>query len=116
MTETTEGSFEGWVLLEIMGHRKLGGYFKEQTIADVSFIRLDVISVEGKTIATQFYNPSSIYCITPTTQEIAVHYGVNNQPVPVARWELPESKPPDKTELVWYDESVKEEDDDDIPV
>lgn len=91
ISQKTEGSFEGWVLLEVMGHRKLGGYLQEQTIAGASFIRLDVIGSEGRAIATQFYNPASIYCITPTTQEIATHFGVNHQPAPVARWELPVS-------------------------
>ena len=85
----SEGNFEGYVILEIMGHRKLGGYIKEQTIASTNFIRLDTFNEEGEVAATQFYNPSSIYCITPTTKEIAIAYGLRNQPAPVQNWELP---------------------------
>lgn len=91
MTEKTEGSFEGWVILELMGHRKLGGYLKEEAIAGSSFIRIDVINVKGESVATQLYNPTAVYCITPTTQELAVQFSVTHQPAPVTRWELPSS-------------------------
>lgn len=106
----SSGSFEGFVILEIMGHRKLGGYIKEQTIANMSYIRLDTFNEVGEVAATQFYNPSSIYCITPTTKEIAIAFGLNNQPAPVQQWELPQpqltatqdvsnSKPPQLTAI-----------------
>ncbi len=91
--QKSEGSFEGWVILEVMGHRKLGGYLTEQTIAGKAFIRLDVTNTKGKQTATQFYSPESVYCITPTTEKIAVGYGTNNQPQPVQWWELPEGRP-----------------------
>lgn len=38
----SEEAFEGWVVLELMGHRKLGGYLKEQEIGGVSMLRIDV--------------------------------------------------------------------------
>lgn len=60
-----EGSFEGYVILEVMGHRKLGGYIKGVAIANSPFIRLDTFNEAGEVVVTQFYNPSSIYCITP---------------------------------------------------
>ncbi len=91
MIEKTEGSFEGWVILELMGHRKLGGYLKEEAIAGTSFIRIDVIDVAGKSVATQYYSASAIYCISPCTQELAVQFGITHQPAPVTRWELPSS-------------------------
>jgi len=87
-TIKTEGMFEGFVILEIMGHRKLGGYIKEATIAGSSFIRLDTFNETGEVAATQFYNPNSIYCITPTTKQIAIAFGLRNQPSPVKDWEL----------------------------
>jgi len=87
-TEKTEGTFEGYCILEIMGHRKLGGYIREATIAGSSFIRLDTFDEQGTVAATQFYNPSSIYCITPTAKEVAIAFGLSNKPAPVQRWEL----------------------------
>ena len=85
----TEGTFEGWCILELMGRRKLGGWLSEQTIAGVGFIRIDVCGVDGKPIATQQYNPAAVYCITPTTQAIAIQYGAAHKPEPVTRWEMP---------------------------
>lgn len=94
MSETkTEGLFEGWVIIELMGHRKLGGYLTEQVIAGRAFVRIDVVNTEGVAIATQFYSPDAVYCITPTTQDVATAYGANHKPEPVTRWELPAQTP-----------------------
>ncbi len=41
MTETKEG-FAQWVILELMGHRKLAGYLTEQEIGGGAFLRLDI--------------------------------------------------------------------------
>jgi hypothetical protein len=91
MTEPikTEGIFEGWAIIELMGHRKLGGYLSEQTIAGAAFVRIDVVNIDGTAIATQFYSASAVYCITPTTQDVATAFGTNHKPEPVTRWELP---------------------------
>lgn len=35
-------TFEGWAILELMGHRRLGGYIREQEIAGQAFLRIDV--------------------------------------------------------------------------
>lgn len=81
-------TFEGWVILELMGHRRLAGYLCEATIAGGSFVRIDVPASLDKTV-TQFYSPSAIYCITPTTEETARAVARGAQPAPVQRWELP---------------------------
>lgn len=82
-------SFEEWAILELMGHRKLAGLVKEQTIGSASFIRIDVPDNDGNPKVTQFYNPSAVYCVTPTTKEIAIQFSNNHAPAPVQRWELP---------------------------
>lgn len=87
--------FEGWAILELMGHRKLGGYLHEATIAGAAFIRIDVPAFdpgggqEGQIAATQFYSPSAVYAITPTTEDLAKAMAARYQPEPVTRWELP---------------------------
>lgn len=88
--------FEGWVILELMGHRKLGGYLREETIGGASFLRIDVPDPEkdGGVQATQLYSPSAVYCITPTTQELAVEFARGCRVAPVARWELPPALEP----------------------
>jgi hypothetical protein len=90
MTENTT-IFEGWAILELMGHRRLAGYVREQEVAGQGFIRIDVPARDGKKlVATQFYSPGSIYCMTPTTEQIARRVAASSQPEPVHHWELPE--------------------------
>lgn len=97
-------SFSEWVIIELLGHRRLGGFLTEQQIAGASFLRLDIpgagtrrdddgeleIAMRGgfEGGATQFYSPNSVYAITPTTQEIATVVAGRSNMAPVARWEL----------------------------
>lgn len=92
MSEKTE-AFDGWAILELMGHRRLGGRVSEQVIAGAAFLRIDIPGPEpgavASVIATQFYSAAAIYAITPTTEEVARAVASRNQPAPVQRWELP---------------------------
>lgn len=91
MTDTESTPFAQWVILELMGHRRLAGFLTEQEIAGKGFLRLDVPGEPTNTvpIATQFYNPTAVYAITPTTEDIARAVAATSQPAPVQRWELP---------------------------
>lgn len=82
-------AFEGWAILELMGHRRLGGYVSEATLAGSSFVRIDVPGEGEAKSASQFYNPSAVYCLTPTSEETARAVAKMAQPAPVQRWELP---------------------------
>jgi hypothetical protein len=86
----TDDAFEGWVILEVMGHRRLAGYLREQEIAGRAFLRIDVPTVPP---STQFYGPESVYCLTPTTEETARAACGISRVAPVARWELPAAPP-----------------------
>lgn len=84
----------GWAVLELMGHRRLAGYVTEQEIAAAAFVRLDVPAEHpGEVEITQFYSPSAVYCITPTTERFARAVARLSGPAPVERWELPAAKP-----------------------
>lgn len=101
----------GWAVLELMGHRKLAGKVAEATLAGGSFLRIDVYLADDgelqdgqeqvadedgaplKRIATQFYPPGSVYCLTPTNRETCLALSKGHQPAPVARWELPAAAP-----------------------
>jgi hypothetical protein len=86
-----KASFEGWAILELMGHRRLAGHLSEQVVGGASFLRIDVPAADGQAnVATQFYSPSSVYCITPTTEAIARKVAAGSQPAPVTAWELRE--------------------------
>jgi hypothetical protein len=74
--------FEGWAILELMGHRRLAGYLTEATIGGGAFLRIDVPCDPP---ATQFYAPSAVYAITPTDEDTAklVAKGSNPAPYPL---------------------------------
>lgn len=86
--------FKEWVVLELMGHRRIFGLLTEQEIAGNKFLRIEVPDAAGK-MTTQFYNPSSVYCMTPTTEEIVKAAAHNNAPTPVHLYELemPKTEP-----------------------
>jgi hypothetical protein len=81
--------FEGWVVLELMGHRRLGGYLTEQEVGGVNFLRLEIPAAGKWKATTQLYSAASVYCITPTTAAIAKACAKANHPAPIHRWELP---------------------------
>lgn len=85
--------FAEWVILELMGHRRLAGRLTEQEIAGKGFLRLDVPAVGDQLAASQLYNPASVYCITPTTEDVARAVATRSTPAPVSRWELEPARP-----------------------
>ena len=93
---STEEVFESWAILELMGHRRLAGYVRAVEVAGAPMLRIDVPAAgdaadEWK--ATQFYSPSAIYCLTPTTEATARTVAALGEPAPVQAWELPRSLP-----------------------
>lgn len=87
---------ERWVLLELMGHRRLAGKLTEETIGGASFLRIDV--PDG---ATQFYSPAAVYAITPITEDVARRFAQRNRPTPIQTYELPK---PDESDFDDEDE------------
>lgn len=77
--------FEGWVVLELMGHRRLAGFLTEQTIAGSGFLRIDIPSNPP---VTQLYSPQSVYCVTPTTEAVARRAATSLDVGPVEEWRL----------------------------
>jgi hypothetical protein len=88
--ENPDGDYEGWVILELMGHRRLTGYLSEQEIAGRAFLRIDIPTQPP---CTQFYGAEAVYCITPTTEEMARNAAALNRVAPIQRWELPPAPP-----------------------
>lgn len=92
MTEQNE-KFASWGVLELMGHRRLGGFITETTLAGGAFLRIDVpAEKDGETHSTQFYSPGSVYCLTPCTEEAAKLVARMSRPEPVHQWELPQPR------------------------
>jgi hypothetical protein len=104
----------GWAILELLGHRRLGGYVREATVAGKGFLRIDVPApgipagadgiVPRSAIRhdsdqnwqmTQFVSPDSVYALTPTTEAMARAVAAASHAPPVQRWELPALPAPD---------------------
>jgi hypothetical protein len=109
--ETTQG-FDGWAILELMGHVRLAGRVTEESHFGVALGRIDIPNGGGFT--TQYFGGSSVYRLTPTTEEIARSVALNNQPQPVHRWELPAPTKADiPAEPLYSDDLPFDEDRDD---
>lgn len=89
----TESEFEGWAIVELMGHRKLAGHCTAVDLFGAAMLRIDVYGPktdgDDRPRCTQYYNGTVIYCLTPTTEELARRVAVACAPAPVTRWELP---------------------------
>lgn len=88
----TPPGFQQWCVVELFGHQRFAGLL---TQADwpPGFGRLDIPATPGHDAVTQLVNPSSIYRLTPTTQEIATAVAASCRPEPVHRWELESAAP-----------------------
>src|SRR5574337_522848 len=87
-------SFKCWCIVELFGHTTLAGYVSEQAIGGASFIRLDVPAVDGQAEFTKLLGASSIYSITPTSEEVARSAIEHIRARPVNVYYLPAPQPP----------------------
>lgn len=89
----TKVPFESWGVVELFGHRRLGGLLSEATLFGGSFLRIDIPApgpVGGKEfVATQYYGDKAVFSLTTTSEEAARLVAAGNQPAPVHVWELP---------------------------
>lgn len=118
MKQTDKDSLDTWAILELMGHRKLAGRVTEEEHFGVVLMRIDV--PKNDTMITQFYGGNTIYCITPTTEEIVRAFAAKAQPKPIYRYELdlalPSAEKDDGSDLEFVDsEDDLEFAEDDLP-
>lgn len=105
-----ESGFNQWAIIELMGHVKIAGHVTEVEMFGSKLGRVDIPNGDGFT--TQYFNGSSLYRLTPTTEEIARGVAKSNQPAPVYRWELPEVKQLPAGEPDHLERDYDDEDDD----
>lgn len=67
----TAPAFEGWAILELMGHRQRPGFVQEVEIAGGKMMRVDIPAPDGAVAASEFYGCAAIYCLRPVAEEIA---------------------------------------------
>jgi hypothetical protein len=80
--------FTEWCVVELMGHVRMAGLVSEEERFGVKMGRIDVPNPDGS-MFTQYFGGSSVYRITPTTEDIARAVAARNVPQPVQRYELP---------------------------
>ncbi len=78
-------AYEGWALLELMGHRRRVGYIREVDIAGGKLLRIDVPVPGAEELLTgaitEFYGTAAIYALRPISEEVARTH-VKNSPDP----------------------------------
>ncbi|MCG8417610.1 MAG: acetyltransferase [Proteobacteria bacterium] len=62
--------YEGWAIVELLGHRRRAGEIRECTIAGKPMLAI-TIPRKGKDPITQYYSGEAVYGITPCTEETA---------------------------------------------
>jgi len=63
--------FESWAILELMGHRRLGGKVTEVELFGAKMCRIDIPQPNDTPEFTQYYGGGAIYCMTPCSEETA---------------------------------------------
>lgn len=71
MTDTTNAApFESWAIVELMGHVCVAGRVTEETLFGAQLGRID-IPINDTDFVTQYFGGSSVYRITPVTEDAA---------------------------------------------
>ena len=85
-----ENKFELFAIVELFGHQKLAGKVAEQSIGAATFIRIDVPATTSQPPYTRLVNPSAIYAINPTTEEVVNMKAEQLQSKPIEAWDIRE--------------------------
>lgn len=62
--------FEGWAIVELMGHRQRPGNVTEVEIAGAKMIRIEIPVGDDGTTVTEYYGPAAIYGIRPAAEDV----------------------------------------------
>jgi hypothetical protein len=87
----TDKDFNGWAIVEIMGHQKFAGYVHTQAVGGTAMVRVDVPEIDGHPGFTKLFGGSSIYCLPPVSQEVARSMALSLRKAPVDVYEFPDA-------------------------
>lgn len=94
---TTDPGDVGWAKVELMGHKVLYGYMREQQVFGRAMVRIDCPgrdhppegNPDGPFAYSTVFSPDALYSYSPIGAAVCVAAaGKNNQP-PVTRYDLP---------------------------
>lgn len=131
MSDPDQARFEGWAIVDVMGHQRYIGYVTTEAYGQAVLFRIDVPALDerermtkapeyidnrympaGTTVKegavqgyTKLVGSGSIYCITPCTKEAALKAVESGQRRPLMSVTLPEGHalPPVETSHVDFD-------------
>ncbi|MBY0548745.1 MAG: hypothetical protein K2W95_15855 [Candidatus Obscuribacterales bacterium] len=112
--------FEGWAMVELMGHVRLAGYVTEEEHFGAKLGRIDVPLEQGT--VTQFFGGSSVYRVTPCSEVIAKQIAQDSISKPIKEWEVKHvvdpkrltSLPIEMSPNNFSEEECEDDDDDDF--
>lgn len=87
--------FNGWAIVELLGHRRLAGMVTETTIAGAGMLRVDIPDVPANSWSpaiptyTQYVAPSSLYALTPCSEAVAKAAAASARTSPVVALDIP---------------------------
>jgi hypothetical protein len=61
--------FEGWALVELMGHRQRVGLVREVEMFGGKFLRIDIPYESGE--VTEYYGGAAVYGLSPCSEDMA---------------------------------------------
>jgi len=86
-------TFEGFAVLELMGHRRLAGWVSEQEIAGHGMLRIDIPNTgedqeQREWASTHYYAPAALYSIIPCGKDEAYAIAESQMPQPISEWDV----------------------------
>jgi len=80
-----------WMLVELLGHKKLAGFVTEEERWGQVLLRIDIpTSVKDGRLqyTTQLYGAHALYCATPINESDAIHLAKQFRPAPFDKYDL----------------------------
>lgn len=116
MSERETFTFDGWAIIEFMGHRKRAGKVKTAEIGGTAVFVVE--SPTDEETVSEVYAASGLYCLTPVSEDVARIAARSINPRQLTAWSLPPSwrKAIHESEEREFaiDASVREDDRDDV--
>lgn len=105
-------AFDSWAVVELMGHVRMAGRVTEEERFGCKMGRCDVPG-EDDSFTSVYFTGSSVYRMTPCSEEAARAVARRAQPEPVHQWELPKPVDAAKPSQPYSDSFTAQFDDDD---
>lgn len=87
MTEPTK--FEGYAVVEIMGHVRVAGMVRQENVFGQALIRVDVPAIDTHPAFTRYYHPQALYSLCPCDETTALAVAKHERHPPIERWQMP---------------------------